>query len=492
METLTLQNLTEIISKPIATDYTVNGKVFWRKLAAGSIFFVSDLISLSCAFTLALLASNFLSLNAIDMARHLFFMPFIIAMFLMAFYLRGLYPGFGIDVVEELKTLTYSITIVFALVASLSYLVKGAWDYSRLVFLLSWIISLTLVPLGRSAIKKYFCNKTWWGIPVVILGAGATGEMVIKSLQKHKFLGLRPILAIDDDPDKWGYIENVPVIGGFDLLPKISSNLGIAHAIFAIQNIPRKRMQECIQNYNKFFPHLILIPDIFGISSLWVASRNLGGLAAMEVQNKLLKISSQIQKRIFDIILASTLSLIAFPIVMFISFLILLDSKGKIFFRQMRMGVDDSRFSIIKFRTMHLDAEKRLNDLLIHNPELKAEYEIYHKMKNDPRLTAVGKFLRKFSLDELPQFINVIKGEMSLIGPRAYMPWEKIKMNGAQDVILKVKPGISGLWQVTDRNASSFEDRNMTDVYYIRNWSMFLDFYILARTISVIFLGKGS
>jgi lipopolysaccharide/colanic/teichoic acid biosynthesis glycosyltransferase len=104
----------------------------------------------------------------------------------------------------------------------------------------------------------------------------------------------------------------------------------------------------------------------------------------------------------------------------------------------------------------------------------------------------VGKILRKFSLDELPQFWNVIKGEMSLIGPRAYIPWEKVKMLGQEDIILKVKPGISGLWQVTERNSSSFEERNLIDVYYIRNWSMFLDIYILAKTISVILLGKGA
>ena len=141
---------------------------------------------------------------------------------------------------------------------------------------------------------------------------------------------------------------------------------------------------------------------------------------------------------------------------------------------------------------MHTDAEKRLTEVLNQNEELRDEYEVYHKLKNDPRLTRVGRLLRKFSLDELPQFWNVIKGEMSLIGPRAYMPWEKEKMNGHDEMILNVLPGISGLWQVTDRNESSFEERIYTDIYYIRNWSMFLDIYILARTIAVVFLGKGA
>jgi lipopolysaccharide/colanic/teichoic acid biosynthesis glycosyltransferase len=179
------------------------------------------------------------------------------------------------------------------------------------------------------------------------------------------------------------------------------------------------------------------------------------------------------------------------PICLIISALIKFDSKGRIFFKQKRMGINDSEFKIMKFRTMHLGAERKLDDLLECNEELKAEYQVFHKLRNDPRMTRVGQFLRKYSLDELPQFWNVLKGEMSLIGPRAYLPWEKEKMNGHEDMILKVKPGISGLWQVTDRNESSFEERNIIDVYYIRNWSMFLDFYIVARTIAVVLTGRG-
>jgi Undecaprenyl-phosphate galactose phosphotransferase WbaP len=230
---------------------------------------------------------------------------------------------------------------------------------------------------------------------------------------------------------------------------------------------------------------------LFGLSSLWVSTRDLGGILGLEVQQSLLRKSSKIKKRLFDIVIASLLSLLLLPLCIVIALVIYFDSKGKTLFKQVRMGLNDTRFKIIKFRTMHCDAERRLNHLLNQYDELKEEYDRYHKLRNDPRLTNIGKILRKFSLDELPQFINVIKGEMSLIGPRAYMPWEKDKMNGYEELILKVKPGISGLWQVTDRNNSSFEERNLIDVYYIRNWSMFLDFYILARTIAVVATGKG-
>jgi len=491
MENLSLNQLTTIIKSP---DYQSipTKNIILRKISAGLILFSVDIIVLTCIMILSLIIRDFFWPGEIQMTKYFGIIGFTLLLFPFAFFLRGLYPGFGIDAIEELRTLTYSITIVFSVLAILSFLVKEVGDYSRFAFIMTWALSLIFIPIARSLVRKYFSEKSWWGIPVIIIGAGKAGEKVINSLQKHRQIGLRPMLAVDDDVDRWGYIDDIPVIGGLDVVPELANKLNIDHAIIAMPNVARKRQQEIVQTYSKYFSFATIIPDLYGITSLWVSSRDLGGLLGLEVQQRLLKRASIIKKRMFDIFIAASLSLIAMPLILLVSLWIKIDSKGKIFFRQQRMGINNSLFEILKFRTMHVDAERRLKDLLKQDSELRAEYEVYHKMKNDPRLTRVGKILRKFSLDELPQFWNVIKGEMSLIGPRAYMPWEKVKMNGHEEMILKVKPGISGLWQVTDRNQSSFEERNTTDVYYIRNWSMFLDLYILARTISVVFMGKGA
>ncbi|ROL62145.1 undecaprenyl-phosphate galactose phosphotransferase WbaP [Bacteroidetes/Chlorobi group bacterium ChocPot_Mid] len=491
METLDLRQLTELVQAQ-NKEFTAGNKIFFKKFSAGMILMITDIVMLATSVIIALTIRETLWHDQIDLGLYLQILPFVICLFPFAFYIKGLYPGFGIDPIEELRILTYSSTIVFAILATASFLFKGPWDYSRFVFLLSWLLALILVPVGRSFIKKYFSKKNWWGVPVMIIGAGEAGERVIKSLNQQPSIGLKPIVAIDDDSDKWGYMFQVPVVGGLDTIPTLSKKLNIDHAIIAMPKVARKRQKEIIQNYSKYFSSTTVIPDLFGVSSLWVSTRDLGGILGLEVQQRLLKKSSFIKKRIFDIILASTLSILVLPFAVLISILSWLDSKGGIFFRQERMGINDSRFKIIKFRTMRIDAEKRLHDVLAQNDELRNEYNIYHKLKKDPRLTRVGKILRKFSFDEIPQFINVIKGEMSMIGPRAYMPWEKVKMNGHDEIILNVLPGISGLWQVTDRNASSFEERLYTDVYYIRNWSMFLDIYILARTIGVVFLGRGA
>jgi Undecaprenyl-phosphate galactose phosphotransferase WbaP len=490
MQTPTLNELSELLKSNQESGYSIK-KVAPRKVIASAILMSSDSLMIIISVLASVFIRNLFFTPAASFDLYLKILPVIVPLFLLAFYMRGLYPGFGVDAIEEVRNIFYTNSIIYGLMAGFTFFVNDFWDFSRLSFLLSWAITFAMIPLGRSVIKKIFCEKSWWGIPVVIIGAGNAGKEVINSLRKHKKLGLRPIVAIDDNVDTWGYIEGIPVIGGLDVIPELQKKLNIEQSIVAMPNVQSELQRKIILKYSKYFENTIVIPYLFGISTIWVSSREFGGILGLEVKQKLLNKTAQFQKRVFDIVLATILTILSIPIFGILAVHIWLDSKGKILFKQTRMGINDSRFKIIKFRTMHTDAEERLAELLEKNPKLKAEYEIYHKMNDDPRMTKIGKFLRKYSFDELPQFWNVIKGEMSLIGPRAYIPWEKIKMNGNDEMILQVKPGISGLWQVTDRNDSSFEERIMIDIYYIRNWSMFLDLYILAKTIKVVITGKG-
>jgi Undecaprenyl-phosphate galactose phosphotransferase WbaP len=491
MESLTLKELTKLI-KNDNISYSLGENTFLRKALATAIFLISDLTLLIVSFAVAVTISNAFLTEKIEITKNIINLIILsLPFFLIAYALRALYPGYGVDIIEELRSLSYSTTIAFIIFGLLSYLVKDISYEFRLSAMLSYILALIQLPIGRTLVRRICSDKSWWGIPVVVIGAGRAGERVIDSLTKQKQIGLRPIVAVDDDIDRWGYIKGVPVIGGLEIIPDVAARLCNEHAIIAMPRVRAPRQKEIINKYSKYFAHITIIPDMFGLSSLWVSVRDFGGILGFELQQRLLSRSAQIRKRIFDIILGTLLLLLSSPLMFVIAILVKLDSRGKVFFKQERMGIGDSRFKIIKFRTMHSDAEQRLAAILNSNPNLRKEYEIYHKLKDDPRLTRVGKFLRKYSLDELPQFWNVIRGDMSLIGPRAYIPWEKIKMNGHDEIILKVKPGISGLWQVTDRNKSSFEERNLMDVYYIRNWSMFLDIYILARTIAVVLSGRS-
>ena len=185
-------------------------------------------------------------------------------------------------------------------------------------------------------------------------------------------------------------------------------------------------------------------------------------------------------------------TLVLAPVLAVIAVLIRMDSAGAVFYRQERMGAQGRIIPILKFRTMYEDAEQKLADILASDPERRREYERYHKLQDDPRVTRIGTFLRRYSLDELPQILNVLRGEMSLVGPRAYMPSELTKMNGLARAVLQSPPGMTGLWQVSGRNHLSFADRVNLDVHYIQNWSPWLDLYLLVRTGPVVLSGEGA
>jgi Undecaprenyl-phosphate galactose phosphotransferase WbaP len=213
---------------------------------------------------------------------------------------------------------------------------------------------------------------------------------------------------------------------------------------------------------------------------------------ALELSYHLLEPSAVFLKTLLDYLLGGLLFVLLFPLLLLIALLIRLDSQGPIIYRQERLGRAFRRFEMFKFRTMVTNAEERLQALLEQDTQAWLEYQRHHKLENDPRVTRVGKWLRKFSLDELPQLWNVLRGEMSLVGPRAYMCSEIDLMNNYAKLILRVKPGLTGWWQVMGRQETTFQCRLKMDQYYISNWSLWLDMYILLKTGWVVISGMGT
>ena len=191
-------------------------------------------------------------------------------------------------------------------------------------------------------------------------------------------------------------------------------------------------------------------------------------------------------KKIFDLLFSLLFLIFSFPLFLIISFFIKLSSRGPVFYLQERIGKNNIPFRCIKFRTMYPEAKDILENILMKDNNLKKEFEDTHKLKNDPRITTIGKLLRKTSLDELPQFINVLKGEMSIIGPRPIVKEEKKKYGKNLKKVLSIKPGITGLWQVSGRNNLTYKKRVMLDLNYVRNYNLLLDIRILIRTFGVI------
>jgi lipopolysaccharide/colanic/teichoic acid biosynthesis glycosyltransferase len=459
----------------------------------------------------------------------------VLPLCLIAFTATQLYAATPPSPPEEIRRSTLAITFVCAGLWLVAFLVRsGGFDgVQHFAWLTTWLMAVFLVPIARASLRWKFSARRWWGQPVVILGAGRVGRAVVSTLQRRPQLGLKPVAVLDDDPLKhgtlratwgdgeievetipessseppkstpetpsvrtaWGnfsQVEEVPVLGGLELAPVLSQRLKVRFAVVAMPEADAAALLGIIERYAESFQSVLAIPDLFDLAYFGAATRDLGGVLGIEVRRQLLLAGPRFAKRLMDIGITAVGLLLISPVLLVIALLIKLDSKGTVFYHQKRLGQDGVRFPAFKFRTMHGDGEKRLAALLEREPRLRAEYEEFHKLSVDPRVTRVGRILRKYSLDELPQLLNVLFGDMSLVGPRPYLEREIPEMEQKEAIILRVKPGITGIWQVTERNSSSFERRLHMDVEYVRSWSPWLDIYVLARTIPVVLGGTGS
>jgi len=404
-------------------------------------------------------------------------------------WLNGLYPGFGMASVHEMQKVLYVVTLASVFLGVFLFLQQLALAYSRMIFILTWFLSALSMMLGRFALRNRFSKYAWWGIPIVVVGSKENVTPVIEKLIQNRRLGFRPVFYFDPNLKAADPVHGVSVIKDRQELEKIASGTGIQHVIFTdpVDNILALNFHWV----RDVFPNILFVLNTAPFGSLWVRTIDLHGTLAIETNYHLLNKRETIIKRIFDMILTILLLLVTWPVFILLALLVRIDSKGPIFYKQERLGLNGEIFNSLKFRTMYNDAENKLQELLQSDPDASREYEKFHKLVNDPRVTRVGRVLRRYSLDEFPQFINILKGDMNLIGPRSYLPRELPEMGKYAKIILKVKPGITGWWQVMGRNATSFQERLQLDEYYISNWSIWLDIYISIKTIWVLVSGQG-
>ncbi len=330
-----------------------------------------------------------------------------------------------------------------------------------------------------------------WRTPVVIIGAGATGAQLAEKLHRLPWLGMRPIGFVDDNETLWDTrIAGVPVLGPTSLLQTAPAIAAQAQAAIVAD---MGRHGADLPGLLKALPfrQVYCVLGNGGVTALDASYQNLHGSLTLRVTPRSPAAYLRI-RRAMDIVLCSLLLVLVAPLMMAIAILIKLDSPGPVVFRQQRWAGGNRTFDLLKFRSMHINAEEHLQRLLDSDPQMRAEYETYHKLSFDPRITPFGRFLRKTSLDELPQLWNVLMGDMSLIGPRAYMPKELPEVGEAAAVIGTVRPGVTGYWQVSGRHRTSFQERVAMDVFYVRNRGLLFDVFILFKTAFVVLRGEGS
>jgi lipopolysaccharide/colanic/teichoic acid biosynthesis glycosyltransferase len=446
-----------------------------------------------------------------------------------AFAVQHLYSMTPPSPPDEIRRVTQSVSLVYVGFYAIMVLQNTGMLSAGLrhrAFIAGWLMSVILVPILRGLMRAKFAKRPWWGSPIVVLGAGRVGRALVTTIQKHPELGLKPVAILDDDPAKlgtlraawgdddvaiqsirdpalsspsvravWGQfseVEGVPVVGGLELAPLLAQRLNIRTVVVAMPEMESASLVTMLERVGGSFETVLVIPDLFAIAHFGAPARSLGAILSIEVRRQLLLRGPRFAKRTIDLVLTTIGGIFILPLLVLLALLIKLDSKGSAFYRQKRLGQHGVRFPALKFRTMYGDGEARLQALLAKDPKRRAEYEEFHKLADDPRVTRIGRILRKFSLDELPQIWNVLTGDMSLVGPRPYLEREIPDMGQQEGIILRVRPGITGIWQVTERNATSFEQRVAADVEYVRNWSPWLDIYVLARTFLVVIEGTGS
>lgn len=406
-----------------------------------------------------------------------------VSIFFALFAVMGLYPGLLLSPPDELKRLSQAVTLGFLLMSMGTFLSKQGHLYSRGIFLMAWIFSLFSIPLMRSIVRRLGCGLGVWGYPAVVFGAGVTGKIVVKTFLKRPRLGLRPVAILDDDPEKIGTeMRGIPIVGPLHTDLSHEMDISRAFAIIAMPGVDRTRLKTIMEAYTAGFGRVILIPDLFGVTSLWVSAFDFDGILGLDIRQKLLDKRRQATKRIMELVIIFLGLPLALPLVAVIALLIKIDSPGPVFFRHKRIGFEGKDITIWKFRTMIQDADRKLQECLADDPELMEEWCAQQKLRHDPRVTRLGRFLRATSLDELPQLYNVLQGELSLVGPRPII-WDEVeKYQDGFELYKRVKPGLTGLWQISGRSSTSYRLRVNLDGYYVRNWSVWFDIYILAKT----------
>lgn len=411
--------------------------------------------------------------------------PFV----LVAYAVAGLYEPIRLHPSEEMRLASLT-TITIGLTAALTSYAASMDLPTALFIAAAGGLGAMIVPACRGFFRILFARTDWWGTATVVIGPKQAVDTVTDTLRRWPELGLYPVAVLSDDP---AMCDDALYAGSTDEALHLARQHGLPCAVVVEPKTSGDERDRLIARYSKFYDQVLVVPDVEdGVAALWSTGRSHQGLLGYGISHFKLRPWSRAAKRAVDVVGAGILTLLALPVLAVIAILIKLDSEGGIFYQQDRMGREGRCFSVLKFRTMKLNADGILKDILDRDPELRREYEQFHKLQNDPRVTTVGKVLRRFSLDELPQLINVLRGEMSLVGPRAYMPRELPKMKSQAQIVLQTPPGITGLWQVSGRNALSFERRVDLDVHYFKNWSPWLDLYLLIRTIPVVLSGDGA
>jgi undecaprenyl-phosphate galactose phosphotransferase len=421
------------------------------------------------------------------------FSLWILAVWVFFLYYEGLYTKrFSFwDEMKALWKVAFFSTVAVLVIVSVGQLSHVA---SRGLILGTGLAALFVIPLVRINAQGFLRNHGLFRRRVLIVGAGEVGRSCLMALRREQNLGYEVIGFVDDDEGTERSVEGVKVHRGIEQVDRYIGPCNVSDIFIAKPEMGADRVEGLINKVQFMVERVLFVPDVHSIPVIGTEIHHFfhDQMFSLEIKNNLAKRYNILFKRVFDTLVSLALLLLLSLPMVFICLAIVIESPGSPLFLQTRVGRGGRPFRVYKFRTMFRDAEQVLESLLARDDKARQDWETHWKLRNDPRITKTGAFLRRTSLDELPQLINVIRGEMSLVGPRPYLPDELRSISENMRVFLNVCPGITGLWQVSGRSNTDYGYRVALDAWYVRNWSLWLDVVILLKTVKVVVRGDGA
>lgn len=459
-----------------------------RRIMAGFML-VSDLVCVLASMGLPIFLWQFARADLVPELYQPLMLP-VSVFFVIIYLMMGLYPGIGVGPVEELRRLSIGTTLGMLALMGLSFYLRNINLWSRAVLALAWIFLVLSAPLARKIFRRAAVRLGMWGVPVVVIGETEGVTNIYRNLRRNRLTGLWPVLCIRTSPITRLFPPPSSPETGFPEIRALFQNIDIV--ILVPEKAPLGAVKNVLLDKTHQFKRIIVMFDDARMGSVWFTPLHLVEHLGLEVTHQLINPAQQVIKRLLDLFLIFFFLPLLLLLWVLIALAIKLDSPGPVFYTQKRVGHGGKDILIWKFRTMVENAEEVLEQYLARYPALRAEWDKNFKLKHDPRITRMGRLLRRTSLDELPQLWNVLCREMSLIGPRPIVA-EEIPLYGDDfDIYKQVVPGMTGLWQISGRNDTTYQERVNLDVYYVQNWSIWLDVHILIHTIVSALQGRGA
>jgi len=461
---------------------------------------VIDAVLINVAFALAYwLRYDLQWFAAVDQAYMVDYQSFIpislgfTALLLVIYILSGVYDQpRGASWFDKVYRIVAGTAVSIILTVFVIVFFFRPFLYSRLIFLYAGILIPTLLALARLGerfVRARLRRKGLGVDRVLVVGAGEVGRAVMRNTVAQPALNYHVVGFVDDDPDKGGTdIGRFKALGPTANLPRLVKELVIDEVIITLPWMYHRKIVSIIAQCEREKVRVRIVPDIFQMTLSHLHVEDLGGIPMIGLKERTINGSHLVVKRTMDIVLSLVLIVLLFPLFVVIATAIKLDSPGSVILRQIRVGKGERLFTCYKFRSMRRGADTEKVQLLTRNEQNGP----WFKMRDDPRVTRVGRFLRRGSLDELPQLLNVLMGHMSLVGPRPALPFEVQRYQPWHKRRLEVAPGMTGLWQVSGRSNLTFDEMVLLDLYYTENWSPLLDIQILLRTMPKVITGEGA